>query len=433
MKDALISRKNRSSLCSMALRSMAEKSMSSMRQWAEPFLPWVVGCEERDTCCCISCRTDISDLSGFKRQDTSSCIWLAREACQSTPTLQEANNSSNTLSQGFETTFELKAWIYALFAISSQCWRQARSRAAHSLYVAQPALTAQIKKLEAELGAQLLERTHAGVTATPAGTQLYEDARRLLSDADAMCERIQRLPMGPEGSVSIAMPFLLTGLLMGPVIASLRQSHPRIRVFVLDDSSLMVQKPCWSAGLTWAFWSIPPACKICRYSLWPPSPFISAAMTHRARSPPALPRQYEGKTPCLDFSHAAAQPLVLQSRRFSIRQTVEQAASDLQLSLNIVHEHDSARVIRSLYQCGAGFTFTPSCSLAESLQPQAVHSQWIVARVCQPDLQRHYHLARQPGRSQDAAVNVVQHALLEHAQTLIDQGHWQAQWLYQAP
>ena len=81
------------------------------------------------------------------------------------------------------------------------------SRAAHSLYVAQPALTAQIKKLEGELGAQLLERSHAGVTPTPAGAQLYEDARRLLSDADAMRERIQRLPQGPEGSVTIALPF----------------------------------------------------------------------------------------------------------------------------------------------------------------------------------------------------------------------------------
>ena len=40
------------------------------------------------------------------------------------------------------------------------------SRAAGSLYVAQPALMAQIKKLEAELGAQLFERSHAGVTPT---------------------------------------------------------------------------------------------------------------------------------------------------------------------------------------------------------------------------------------------------------------------------
>ena len=67
------------------------------------------------------------------------------------------------------------------------------SRAAGTLYIAQPALTAQIKKLEDELGAQLFERSHVGVTPTPAGLQLYEDARRLLSDAEAMSERIRRL------------------------------------------------------------------------------------------------------------------------------------------------------------------------------------------------------------------------------------------------
>ncbi len=116
------------------------------------------------------------------------------------------------------------------------------SRAAGSLYIAQPALTAQIKKLEGELGAQLFERSHAGVTPTPAGLQLYEDARRLLSDADAVRDRVLRLPKGPEGSVTVALPLLLVSLLMGPVLASLKRTHPRIRVFVLDDLSLMVKQ-----------------------------------------------------------------------------------------------------------------------------------------------------------------------------------------------
>ena len=114
------------------------------------------------------------------------------------------------------------------------------SRAAGSLYIAQPALTAQIKKLESELGAQLLERSHAGVTPTQAGVQLYQDARRLLSDASAMRERIQRLPQGPEGSVTIAVPFLLSSLLMGPLLAHLKDTHPRIRVFVLDLSLIHI-------------------------------------------------------------------------------------------------------------------------------------------------------------------------------------------------
>ena len=307
------------------------------------------------------------------------------------------------------------------------------SRAAHSLYVAQPALTAQIKKLEAELGAQLLERTHAGVTATPAGTQLYEDARRLLSDADAMCERIQRLPQGPEGSVSIAMPFLLTGLLMGPVIARLRATHPRIRVFVLDDSSLMVQKAMLERRADLGILVDTASLQGLQVQPLATEPiYFCGRDADQLVSPLLYPCRSDGNIPCLNFADAAVQPLVLQSRRYSIRQAVEQAASARQLSLNIVHEHDSARVIRSLYQCGAGFTFTPSCSLADSPQPPNTDSPWIVARVCEPELQRNYHLACQLGRSQDAAVQIVQQALLQHARTLIDQGRWQAQWLFRA-
>lgn len=46
------------------------------------------------------------------------------------------------------------------------------TRAAGTLYIAQPALTAQIKKLESALETQLFERTHAGVIPTAAGLEL---------------------------------------------------------------------------------------------------------------------------------------------------------------------------------------------------------------------------------------------------------------------
>ena len=306
------------------------------------------------------------------------------------------------------------------------------SRAAHSLFVAQPALTAQIKKLEAELGAQLLERTHAGISATPAGAQLYEDARRLLSDADAMRERIQHLPKGPEGSVTVAMPFLLTGLLMGPVIAELRHSHPRIRIFVLDNSSLMVRKAMSERRADLGIVVNTPSLQGVQLQALASEPIYFCGLDAEHRVAPLLYRaEADDPLPSIDFSHAAAQPLLLQSRRFSIRQDVEQAANELQLSLNIVHEHDSARVIRSLYLCGAGFTFSPACSIVDSPQPTHSQGSWIVAEVRQPDLQRHYHLARQPGRSQDAAVQVVENALLAEIRTLIAERHWHAQWPFQ--
>jgi DNA-binding transcriptional LysR family regulator len=57
-------------------------------------------------------------------------------------------------------------------------------RAAERLYVAQPAVSEQIRKLEAELGVRLFDRTHRSVFLTQAGKALLEEARRVLHLAE---------------------------------------------------------------------------------------------------------------------------------------------------------------------------------------------------------------------------------------------------------
>lgn len=312
------------------------------------------------------------------------------------------------------------------------------SRAAGSLYIAQPALTAQIKKLESELGAQLLERSHAGVTPTQAGVQLYQDARRLLSDASAMRERIQRLPQGPEGSVTIAVPFLLSSLLMGPLLAHLKDKHPRIRVFVLDDLSLMVKKAmldrradigilvdtaqvdgldCQPFARESMYFCGYDADGTVRKLLQHARPHAQTTAANAATTP----------RPDIDFAAAAAQPLVLQSRRFSIRQQVQDAAALRGTPLNIVHEHDSARVIRSLYACGAGFTFTPACAMGDT---PTMGPDWLVARVVNPEMTRTYTLATAAERDRDpgtlGVMQAVLQALTQEAQRLAATGRWDA-------
>jgi DNA-binding transcriptional LysR family regulator len=58
-------------------------------------------------------------------------------------------------------------------------------RAAERLYVAQPAVSEQIRKLEVELGVRLFDRTHRSVVLTEPGRALLEEARRVLHMADA--------------------------------------------------------------------------------------------------------------------------------------------------------------------------------------------------------------------------------------------------------
>jgi DNA-binding transcriptional LysR family regulator len=57
-------------------------------------------------------------------------------------------------------------------------------RAAERLYVAQPAVSEQVRKLEEELGVRLFDRTHRSVALTAAGTALLDEARRVLQQAE---------------------------------------------------------------------------------------------------------------------------------------------------------------------------------------------------------------------------------------------------------
>src|SRR3954447_8705876 len=103
-------------------------------------------------------------------------------------------------------------------------------RAAERLHVAQPAVSEQIRKLEAELGVLLLHRTQRSVVLTEAGTVLLEDARRILRQTDAAQRATRRARDGVLsrlriGYVPDAMPATLPRALR-----HLRASTPAVQV-----------------------------------------------------------------------------------------------------------------------------------------------------------------------------------------------------------
>src|SRR3984885_9040066 len=63
-------------------------------------------------------------------------------------------------------------------------------RAAARLHMTQPPLSRAIKQLETDVGALLLHRSPSGVTLTPAGNALYDEARALLEHAEHARARV---------------------------------------------------------------------------------------------------------------------------------------------------------------------------------------------------------------------------------------------------
>ena len=102
-------------------------------------------------------------------------------------------------------------------------------RAAERLHVAQPVLTRQIRSLERDLGAQLLERGRAGTRLTDAGRQLLTDAQGLLADAQATRRRVARLGTTMRTFTIGFMP----GLTVTEPAQAFAASHPEVIVNVL--------------------------------------------------------------------------------------------------------------------------------------------------------------------------------------------------------
>ena len=76
-------------------------------------------------------------------------------------------------------------------------------RAAERLHMAQPPLSQQIRRLEAEVGAELFVRTTRRVDLTAAGTAYLERARAILASVDEAAAEARRIAAGSEGRLVI--------------------------------------------------------------------------------------------------------------------------------------------------------------------------------------------------------------------------------------
>ena len=103
-------------------------------------------------------------------------------------------------------------------------------RAAERLFIAQPALSQQIKALEAELGVVLFMRSTRRVELTPAGTRLHQRAGEILHLMDAAVEEVRRVFAGEEGVIRLGFIGSATYELMPALSRSLQADLPLLQV-----------------------------------------------------------------------------------------------------------------------------------------------------------------------------------------------------------
>lgn len=104
------------------------------------------------------------------------------------------------------------------------------TRAAQRLHVAQPAVSAQIRDLERDVGVTLLRRTTRRVELTEAGQSLAADARRLLDGLDQAWARARRVGEGVSGKLRIAYTASTAYEALPLILAELEARAPDLHV-----------------------------------------------------------------------------------------------------------------------------------------------------------------------------------------------------------
>src|SRR6185295_7414759 len=130
-------------------------------------------------------------------------------------------------------------------------------RAASSLGISQPALSAQVQAAEHALGVQVFERDRRSVLVTPAGEDVIGRAREALVAVDAVMDAARRRAeplVGPLrlGVIPTVAPYWLPALL-----PAVRARFPRLELILREDQTERLLAQLDAGRLDVAFLALP--------------------------------------------------------------------------------------------------------------------------------------------------------------------------------
>jgi LysR family nitrogen assimilation transcriptional regulator len=231
------------------------------------------------------------------------------------------------------------------------------SHASSELNIAQPALTRQIQLLEREIGVQLLSRHSRGAQPTTAGLALLQRGLEVL----ALVEQTRRevAALGTEASGGLGLGFTpgLGRTFVPDVIEKYSAKFPDVSLDLIDGFSEEIAALLLADRLALGILSYEEENPLLvtellsTEALW----LVSAAAPDRE-----TPRKYE-------IGDLVGLPLILARKPNGLRLSVERAASQGGIGLDVIIEAEASELIKELVRKGIAHTICPRSAVAPEL------------------------------------------------------------------
>ncbi len=268
------------------------------------------------------------------------------------------------------------------------------SRAAERIFLTQPAVSKRIATLEGQLGARLFDRIGKQVRLTPAGTALYERARRLLRELDDAKRSIADLSGTIAGELRLATSHHI-GLHRLP--EPLRRFHARYPQVRLDLRFMDSEQACNEVArgeIELAIVTLPPklVAPLQAVTVWDDPLDIVVARHHPL-----------ARAGAVQFKDLAGYPAILPGPGTYTREIILKGLGPWRDKIEVGMATNYLEVLKMLASIGLGWSALPRTMIDDSLA---------VVQIGRMNLQRELgivtHAARTLSNAARAMITMVQ-------------------------
>lgn len=253
---------------------------------------------------------------------------------------------------------ELRTLRYFVYIAEARSF----SNAAVYLRVAQPALSRQISKLEAEIGLPLFLRTGRRLELTEAGELLLTRAHALLRQAANTLDEVRAFGSDLTGTVNVGVSPATCEALTPIILRGCVARHPQIKLNFVEGFSALIFERLINQEITLCFLHNPPT-----HAAVEIQPLFTEAM-YLVGPPPGT----DGLPPAVSGMALDSLPMILPNPTHALRMLLEQGLKARGESLNVSVQTDGLVTTRALVASGLGYTILPYSVIAQQLLSQQI-------------------------------------------------------------
>lgn len=287
------------------------------------------------------------------------------------------------------------------------------SKASRQLFIAQPALSQQLSKLEEEVGKPLLTRSSRGVAPTESGLALYHHARFMLRQLDQALSIARQESGAVQGMVSVGLPATTVAALGLPLLRRIRERYPNIMLNVVEGMSGHLGQMMRLGQLDLAvLFASDVALDVTVEPLLDEELFVLLPVHSTLVAPDRT---------SLRIAEAAALPLILPTGNHGLRRRIAAEFEQRGLLARIVAEIDSLSLLMNCVHDGLGATIKP---MAAVFHEGERGREWRALSVSDARMRRPNFLYSLAAGRLSHAASVVATEMKDTVRELIESGTW---------